>query len=83
MLHLVKPEVARDSLDLLKLALDEDPSQGADSVEALWIPGSAVLPEADRLRTPAPEGDERELIQSTVEELREHLQRRQRGEELG
>jgi hypothetical protein len=83
MLHLVKTEVAEDSLEILTRAVEEDPGQGADSVDALWIPGSAVLPEDDRHRTEAPAGAEGELIQSAVETLREEFQRKQRGEELG
>jgi hypothetical protein len=81
-LHLVKTEVAEDSLEILKRAIEEDPGQGADSVDALWIPGSAIVPEHDRNRTAAPVGAERELIQSAVETLREELQRKQRGEDL-
>jgi hypothetical protein len=82
-LHLVKRDVAEDSLELLRLALEDDHSKGADSVDALWIPGTALTsPERDRQQVPAPAGDERELIQSTVEELREEIGRRTRGEEL-
>jgi hypothetical protein len=85
MLHLVKSDVAEDSLGLLKLALDDDPTKSADSVEALWIPGSheaARTPEGDRHRLPAPEGDQRELVQSSIEQLRLEITRNIRGEEL-
>lgn len=83
MLHLVKEDVAEESLELLKLALDDDPSQQADSVEKLWIPGSAMTtPERDRHQLPEPVGDEREIVQSTVERLREEIGQRTRGEDL-
>jgi hypothetical protein len=83
MLHLVKEDVAEESLALLRRALDEDPSQQADSVEKLWIPGSAMMsPERDRSRLQAPIGDEREMVQSTIERLREDIGRSTRGEDL-
>jgi hypothetical protein len=83
MLHLVKEDVAEESLDLLRRALDEDPSQQADSIEKLWIPGSAMTtPEKDRRSLPAPEGNEREIVQSTIEHLREDIRRSTRGEDL-
>jgi hypothetical protein len=83
MLHLVKDDVAEESLDLLKLALDEDPSQQADSVEKLWIPGSVMTtPERDRHQIPEPIGDEREIVLSTVQKLREDIGEKNRGEAL-
>jgi hypothetical protein len=83
MLHLVKSDVAEESLELLRLAVDEDPSQKADSVESLWIPGSAMTtPEQDRHRLPQPVGDGREIVQSTVERLRDEIGKRTRGENL-
>jgi hypothetical protein len=83
MLHLVKPDVAEESLELLRLAIDEDPSQQADSVEGLWIPGSAMTtPEQDRRRLHEPVGDAREIVQSTVEHLREEIAKSARGENL-
>jgi len=83
MLRLVKEDVAEESLALLRRALDEDPSQQADSVEKLWIPGSAMMsPERDRRSLQAPIGDEREMVQSTIERLREDIGRSTRGEDL-
>jgi hypothetical protein len=83
MLHLVKSDVAEESLELLRLAIDEDPSQQADSVEKLWIPGSAMTtPEQDRHRIPEPVGDEREIVQSTVERLRDEIGQSTRGENI-
>lgn len=83
MLRLVKEDVAEESLALLQRALDEDPSQQADSVDKLWIPGSAMMsPERDRRRLEAPIGDEREMVQSAVERLREDIGRSTRGEDL-
>lgn len=83
MLHLVKTDVAEESLELLRLAIDEDPSQKADSVESLWIPGSAMTtPEQDRHQLAEPIGDEREIVQSTVEHLREEIAKSARGETL-
>lgn len=83
MLHLVKADVAEESLELLRLAIDEDPSQKADSIDNLWIPGSAMTtPEQDRHRLDEPIGDEREIVQSTVEHLREEIAKSARGENL-
>jgi hypothetical protein len=83
MLHLVKDDVARESLDLLKLALEDDPSQQADSVDRLWIPGSALMtPEQDRRRLHEPVGDGRDLVQSTVERLRTEIGQSTRGENI-
>ncbi len=83
MLHLVKDDVARESLDLLKLALEDDPNQQADSVDRLWIPGSALMtPEQDRRRLHEPVGDGRDLVQSTVERLRTEIGQATRGENI-
>jgi hypothetical protein len=83
MLRLVKEDVAEESLDLLRRALNEDPSQQADSVEKLWIPGSAMTtPEKDRHSLPEPVGNEGEIVQSTIERLREDIGRSTRGEDL-
>jgi hypothetical protein len=82
MLHLVKEDVAKDSLELLKRALDEDPASHVTSADALWIPGTVTTPERDRNQLAAPQGAQRELIQSTVEELRSEIGRKVRGEEL-
>ena len=83
MLHLVKEDVAKESLDLLSLALEDDPSQQADSVDRLWIPGSALMtPEQDRRHLDEPVGDGRDLVQSTVERLRTEIGQSTRGESL-
>jgi hypothetical protein len=82
MLHLVKPDVAEESLELLRLALDEDPSQQADSVDGLWIPGSAVTPEQDRHKVSEPIGEQREIFQATIERLRDEIGQNARGENI-
>ncbi len=81
-LHLIKADVAEDSRELLRLALREDDDSEVSSVDALWIPGSALsTPEGDRHRLAPPEPAEKEVIHSTVMELRGEIARRVRGEE--
>jgi hypothetical protein len=81
MLKLVKQDVAEESLELLKQALGEDRSDGANSVDALWLPGTDyITPERDRSRVPAPSGEELDLISSTVEELKRDIERKVRAE---
>ena len=81
-LHLVKRDVAEDSRELLRLALAGDGAADAGSVDALWIPGSALAtPEGDRHRLPPPRGAEGEVIHSTLMELRREIGRRVRREE--
>ncbi len=62
MLHLVKRDVAEDSLELLEMALDDDPASSVTSAKALWIPGTVTTLERDRNQLAAPEGAQRELI---------------------
>jgi hypothetical protein len=83
-IHLVKDDVAQDSLDLLRVALagegEEDPAHD------LWLPGSSagfVTPERDRAALPEiGPGAEAEVLESAVEELRSELERKFRGEEF-
>lgn len=83
MLYLVKDDVARESFDLLELALEDDPSKTADSVEKLRIPGTALMtPEQDRRTLQEPVGDEREVVQSAVERLRTEIGQSARGENI-
>jgi hypothetical protein len=86
-LHLVKDDVARESLELLRLALGEDRvtgATGADPFSSLWVPGAAVrLPEQDRNALPEPEpGAEAEALRSTIDHLREETARQMREEEM-
>jgi hypothetical protein len=74
MLKLVKEDVARDSLELLRQALaDDEPGlRGEQGVQALWVPGTFGTPE--RNRRVAPElspSVETEVLTSAIEELRE------------
>jgi hypothetical protein len=81
-LQLVKDDVARDSLELLRAAIGEEPSGGADNpLESLWLPGTFTSPERDRRTIPelAP-SDEVEVLESAVERLREETQRALRNE---
>lgn len=81
-MHLVKEDVARDSLELLRAAAGGDESGPTGE---LWLPGSTgfTTPERDRAQLPdiAP-GGEAEALQSTVEHLRSELGRRFRGEDF-
>ncbi|MEX2645681.1 MAG: hypothetical protein WD249_05415 [Gaiellaceae bacterium] len=82
-LHLVKEDVARDGLELLRLALaDAEPAPGAKNpLEALWLPGSFRAPERTRAELPPLQpGAEAEVITSTVEQLREEAARAMRRE---
>jgi hypothetical protein len=83
-LELVKDDVARDSLDLLKLALDE-PTRGtltANSIRTLWVPGGFLTPEQLRHRVGEPPASaQTEVLAATVEELRRHIQPVLRREE--
>ncbi len=83
-LELVKDDVARDSLDLLKLALDE-PTRGtltANSIRTLWVPGGFLTPEQLRHRVGEPPASaQAEVLAATVEELRRHIQPVLRREE--
>lgn len=81
-LVLVKDDVARDSLELLRIAVGGDDSGPAGD---LWLPGSTgfTTPEKDRARLPeiAP-GAEAEALESSVEQLRSELGRKFRGEDF-
>jgi hypothetical protein len=82
-LHLVKDDVARDGLELLRLALaDTEPAPGEKNpLESLWLPGSFRAPERTRAELPALQpGAEAEVITSTVERLREEAARAMRRE---
>jgi hypothetical protein len=81
-LNLVKRDVAKDSLELLRAALgDEEPLGASNPLDALWLPGTFTSPERDRKTLPEPKpSDEAEVIESTVERLREETSRRLRGE---
>jgi hypothetical protein len=82
MLKLVKKDVARDSLELLRHALQEgDNAGGEGGVAGLWLPGTFQTPEQNRRNLPelAP-GVETEVLNSTIEELREAAARALRRE---
>lgn len=82
-LELVKDDVARDSLDLIEQALQgEGASAGANSVDALWLPGSYTTPEQDRRQLPEATGAQQEILATALDDLREETQRRLRDEEL-
>ena len=83
-LHLVKSDVAEDSLELLQAALgDVDETGGDNPLDALWLPGTFTTPERDRRQAPELEAsDEAEVINATVERLRDDTQRTIRGEEV-
>lgn len=81
-LHLVKTDVAEDSLTLLRLAVADDGDGGAGD---LWLPGSTgfITPERDRASLPPiGAGAEAEVLESAVEELRSELERKFRGEDF-
>ena len=81
-LFLVKEDVARDSLELLRLAVGGDESGPTGD---LWLPGSTgfTTPERDRATLPEiPPGAEAEALRSTVEHLRSELGRKFRGEDF-
>jgi hypothetical protein len=83
MLKLIKRDVAEESLELIKLALGEHKDDGANSVDALWLPGTNyITPERDRSRLGAPEGEELDIISSTVQELKRDIARELRAEDL-
>ena len=51
-------------------------------MRALWVPGTNYLtPEVDRRRAKAPQGDELDIISSTVEQLKRDIARQLRAEE--
>jgi len=83
-LDLVQKDVAIDSLELIKRALDTGEDRGGESdLSSLWLPGSFAGPERDRAGLDiARAGAEMELMEGAVLDLREHLRRRNRGEEL-
>lgn len=82
LLHLVKKDVAEDSLALLSLALADEDESTATSVDSLWIPGAQLrTPEADRHGLPAPTGAENEVIHSTIMQLRHEIGKQMRSEE--
>jgi hypothetical protein len=81
-LFLVKEDVARDSLELLRAAVGGDDSGPSGD---LWLPGSTgfTTPEKDRAHLPAIQpGAEAEALESTVEQLRSELGRKLRGEDF-
>lgn len=85
-LRLVKEDVARDGLDLLRLALSgTEPAPGAaNPLESLWMPGTAFR-DPEHLRAKLPElqpGAETEVLTSTVEHLREDAARAMRRENM-
>lgn len=82
-LVLVKEDVARDSLELLRRALGEGSARTTDPLDSLWLPGAFHSPERDRHSLQeVGEGAEAEVVQSTVEELRA-LTLRDRQEAIG
>jgi len=82
-LHLLKEDVARDSLEVLRAALGDDESPNAGQ---LLLPGATMgftTPERDRASLPDIQpGAEREALESAVEELRAELGREVRGEDF-
>lgn len=83
-LELVKNDVAADALDMLRMALGEGlGGRSSNPIESLWIPGAFISPEQDRVRLPEIEpGAEAEVLQSTIDRLREETARRMRAEEV-
>src|SRR5207249_4256712 len=81
-LHLVKRDVAEDSLDLLSRALAGDEQVGTDAgVRALWLPGTFKTPEQNRRVLPEIRPSvEAEVLNATVEKLREETARALRRE---
>lgn len=82
MLKLVKKDVARDSLELLHQALSDGQGAGGEGgVEGLWVPGTFRTPERNRRALPelAP-SIEAEVLNATIEELREAAARALRRE---
>lgn len=82
-LDLVKRDVAEDSLELLRRALEGGGGQAtAGSVDALWLPGSFSGPERDRKNLSDIPEAQAEVMNSTLLQLREQMQRRNRNEDL-
>jgi hypothetical protein len=83
-LDLVQRDVAVDSLELIKRALDvNDGATDQQPLSSLWLPGTFTGPERDRITLDVTQASaEMELMTGAVLELREHLRRRNRGEEL-
>jgi hypothetical protein len=81
-LHLVKKDVAEDSLELLRQALAGDEETGSEAgVRALWLPGTFKTPEQNRHRiAEIPQSAEAEVFTSTIERLREETARALRRE---
>lgn len=77
-MHLIKQDVALDSLELLRAAVGGDESDPAGD---FWLPGSTgfTTPERDRATIPEIQaGADAEALQSAVETLRQRL----RGDDL-
>jgi hypothetical protein len=81
-LDLVKTDVAQDSLQLLRAALEGGGGEAsANSLSGLWLPGSFSGPERDRTNLDVPAA-QAEVMNSTLLHLREELQRKNRAEDL-
>jgi hypothetical protein len=80
-LTLVKDDIARDGLELLRLAVEEG-GHAEGSLDSLWLPGTGFRsPEQTRAALPALQaGAESEMLNATVDRLREETARVMRRE---
>jgi hypothetical protein len=72
-------------LELLEAALGSSSGalDGEDPMSSLWLPGSFVNPEDDRIKTPdLRPGPAKELFDSSIKRLRDEAARIARGEDL-
>jgi len=84
-LHLVKDDVAKDGLELLRHALgDSGGGNASNPLETLWLPGTAFRsPERTRAELPSLQpGAEAEVLNATIERLREETGRKMRREDI-
>ena len=84
-LELVKTDVAKDSLDLLRLALEDSGESGnaTDPLSSgLWTPSTYAGPERIRVRGELKPGPEKELFDATIAELRKRARRQARLEDI-
>lgn len=83
-LRLIKEDVVRDSLDLLKAALGESGELGSEKepLGTLWVPGTYAVPERLRVQGQLRPGAEKEVFDAAIMELRKQAGRKIRLEEL-
>lgn len=85
-LRLVKDDVAKDGLELLRHALGDSElhSNASSTLASLWLPGTAFRsPENRRAELPPLQpGAEADVLHATIERLREETGRKMRREDI-